>query len=60
MVTYIVDIMVFVTFTVAAFLLTGVGTGVLSCALYGLLKQFGDIECEMERQATAWKISQGA
>ena len=52
--------MVFITFTVAAFLLTRVGTGVLSCALYGLLIQFGDIECEMERQATAWKISQGA
>ena len=52
--------MVFVTFTVAAFILTGVGTGILSCALYGLLKQFNDLECEMERRSTSWKISQGA
>ena len=51
--------MVFVTFTLAAFLLTGVGTGILSCALYGLLKQFGDLECEMERKNTMWRRAQG-
>jgi len=55
----LIDIMVFITFTVAAFLLTGVGTGILSCALYGLIKQFGDLECEMERRMTSFKIAQG-
>jgi len=57
MIIFFKKTMVFITFTVAVF--TGVGTGILSCVLYGLIKQFGDLECEMERRMTSFKIAQG-
>jgi len=51
--------MVVITITLVAFLLTGISSGLLSCALYGLMKQFDDMECENQRVNVAWKIAQG-